>query len=183
MEMARIPWVKTICEVGFNAGHSAISWLAADMKVNLYSFDLGKHDYVRPLAEYVTQRYPGRFQIILGDSRETMPKFIREHPAVKCDIMSIYGAHFDEVIQEDFNNFQKMANPKNLLHYDDYPSGATPIRTQEMGMTWEMRKQNGKLTELFKCSFFVSGRAGNVKGGFSVGHIHASEIKNIPEKI
>ncbi|CAM9373070.1 unnamed protein product, partial [Choristocarpus tenellus] len=46
--------VTTVCEVGFNAGHSALNWLLnsrPDTKV--ISFDLGEHPYVGHAAQFL----------------------------------------------------------------------------------------------------------------------------------
>ena len=172
MDLAKIPWVKTVCEIGFNAGHSAVSWLAANPDIFLYSFDLGYHKYTRPIAQYLKQRYPGRFEIILGDSTKTLPKFIASHPTVKCDVMSIDGGHFYDIALHDFNNFRKMASARNLLHYDDYPSCSHPVQAQEIGKVWEDKRENGEMTEVLKCCFKKDVKNKIGMKGFSVGHIH-----------
>jgi len=172
MDMARLPWVKNICEIGFNAGHSAVSWLAANPDITLYSFDLGYHDYTESIGKYLKKRFPGRFHLILGDSRRTLPKFIQENPTVKCDIMSIDGGHFYDIVLHDFNNFRKMANPRNLLQFDDYPSASHPIKDQEIGRVWEEKRDSGKLSEILKCSFAKDAINKIGMKGFSVGHIN-----------
>lgn len=88
------PWIKTVCEVGFNAGHSTFNWLTANrnarvilsgadseiiaktfVKPNMlvqylflflycnmfqvYSFDLNFHNYSKPMAAYLSERFPG----------------------------------------------------------------------------------------------------------------------------
>ncbi len=40
------PGLTTMCEVGFNAGHSALAFLVADPAFRVVSFDLGAHQYV-----------------------------------------------------------------------------------------------------------------------------------------
>ena len=41
-EVARGPSVKTLCETGFNAGHSAAIWMNANPEARMFSFDLGQ---------------------------------------------------------------------------------------------------------------------------------------------
>merc|ERR1719444_529082 len=43
--VARGPTVKNICEIGFNAGHSAALFLNANPEANLYTFDIGQFAY------------------------------------------------------------------------------------------------------------------------------------------
>ena len=76
--LARQKWVETIFEIGFNAGHSAIAWLAGSKKSRLFSFDIAAHDYVRPMADYIASQLPDRFSIAFGDSKVTVPAFISE---------------------------------------------------------------------------------------------------------
>ena len=45
--------VRTICEIGFNAGHSAAMWLFAAPTAHVYMFDL----WYRPQANEAGQRY------------------------------------------------------------------------------------------------------------------------------
>merc|ERR1719291_160267 len=41
--LARLPEVKTICEIGFNKGNSAMLWLRANPKARVVMFDLWKY--------------------------------------------------------------------------------------------------------------------------------------------
>ena len=159
--------------MGFNAGHSAVSWLAAKPGTRLYAFDLGYHEYTKPMGDYLESRFPGRFQLILGDSGKTIPKFIKEHPEVKCDVMSIDGGHYYKYAIHDFINFRKMANPVNVLHFDDYPMGNSALWAQDLGRVGEEKLENGELTEILRCSF-IKGENKVLKGakGFAVGHIN-----------
>ena len=39
--LASRPWVNTVCETGFNAGHSTLQWLTGSDHAKVYSFDIG----------------------------------------------------------------------------------------------------------------------------------------------
>ena len=41
-QIARSPYVKNVCEVGFNAGHSTAIFLNANPKAKIWSWDLGQ---------------------------------------------------------------------------------------------------------------------------------------------
>ena len=43
--LARLPFVKHICEIGFNAGHSASLWLLANPTAKVTMFDIWTHEY------------------------------------------------------------------------------------------------------------------------------------------
>lgn len=44
---------RRICEIGFNAGHSAMEFLHASPGSTYVFFDLGEHAYTRPCADYI----------------------------------------------------------------------------------------------------------------------------------
>ena len=124
--LARQPWVKQVCEIGFNAGHSALYWLAASHKTSLLSFDIGVHAYSKVMADYMSLTYPGRFQIVWGSSTKSVPKFINEAQnsghMIACDIIVVDGGHkYGEAIA-DLRNMRAFArSPRHLLVIDDTP--------------------------------------------------------------
>ena len=63
-----------VCEVGFNAGHSTLNWLAADPRTAVDAFDLGAHPSAAAAFAYLSKKYPGRLRLTLGDSRATLPR-------------------------------------------------------------------------------------------------------------
>ena len=68
--LAGRPWVNTICETGFNAGHGTLQWLTGSDHAHVYSFDIGSHYYTRPMADYLNRTFPGRLHITFGDSTQ-----------------------------------------------------------------------------------------------------------------
>merc|ERR1719215_2476005 len=73
--VARGPTVRNICEVGFNAGHSAAVFLNANPEANMYSFDIGQFPYTRGNAALMKELFPERFEYIEGSSQEAVPMF------------------------------------------------------------------------------------------------------------
>ena len=57
--LAGRPWVHEVCEIGFNAGHSALIWLAAGA-TRVTAFDLGVHNASGAAAEARKPRAPPR---------------------------------------------------------------------------------------------------------------------------
>lgn len=113
--MARLPAPRTVCEIGYNAGHSAHVWLSArpDMQTKLVAFDLASHPYTTISQRHMDAlyvlllsllwwgalshvllmyRFPGRLELIAGDSLETVPAYAAEHPETQCDIVVCYAA-------------------------------------------------------------------------------------------
>jgi hypothetical protein len=59
-------------ELGFNAGHSALVMLDANPCLKLTSIDIALHQYTRRCAEIISTRYPGRFNVLFGSSRNVL---------------------------------------------------------------------------------------------------------------
>ena len=57
--LAQSPFIRTVCEVGFNAGHSALLWLHANPSIKVYAFDLFQHKYSKLALENVNMHFPG----------------------------------------------------------------------------------------------------------------------------
>lgn len=75
----------TICEIGFNAGHSAATLMAgsADTVPTYYGFDIGMHLYAAPNFGTLKSIFNDRMHITWGDSTQTVGKYFDEHPEVK----------------------------------------------------------------------------------------------------
>jgi len=117
---------KVICEVGFNAGHSMATWLAASniCEVKIYAFDLGNHNYYRAAAAlFKALLSPGQFEMIIGDSRNTLPQFYQKLGGRKCDLFHVDGGHLPGIPQSDAEFAAKLTNPGGIVIVDDTPCG------------------------------------------------------------
>jgi len=137
--LAGRPWVNTICETGFNAGHGTLQWLTGSDHAHVYSFDIGYHYYTRPMADYLNRTFPGRLHLTYGDSLMTVPRFADRHPEVKCDVILVDGGHSHSVAIGDLRNFRKLVNvERNVLVLDDTymePVSTAWIEAQAAGLT------------------------------------------------
>ena len=95
-----------VCEVGFNAGHSTLNWLAADPRTAVDAFDLGAHPSAAAAFAYLSKKYPGRLRLTLGDSRATLP--LVDHKKA-CDVVFIDGGHDSDVPAADLGNLAPLA--------------------------------------------------------------------------
>ena len=143
--------MRTVCETGFNAGFSTHLWLAAKPDIHVYSFDIGQLACSRPMAEFITSKYPGRVNITWGDSTKTLPKFMAQNPNIKCDLMVIDGGHIYSVAKQDLMNFYKMASsPLNVVLIDNYPD----LRFKnELAHAWDEGVRSGQVAEMFRCHY------------------------------
>ncbi|ELT94382.1 hypothetical protein CAPTEDRAFT_193008 [Capitella teleta] len=105
--ISKVPYIKTVCETGFNTGEGTVLWLTARPDVHVYSFDIGGHPYAKPMAKHVQELFPGRHNITWGDSTKTLPVFIKNNPGILCDIIYVDGGHTYGISKTDFENFSK----------------------------------------------------------------------------
>ena len=111
--------VKTAMEIGFNAGHSADIMLKNNPELNLISFDLGDHGYSLLGKQYIDATYPGRHTLIIGDSTMSIPKFIKDFPGKKFDLLYIDGGHEYEIAKADLENCRNLAHKESIFILDD----------------------------------------------------------------
>ena len=164
--IASSPFVRTICETGFNSGHSSFNYLTANDQVTVHSFDLGEHTYAIPMAQYLNETFPGRLFVHFGDSTVTVPQFIRENPNFRCDFILVDGGHTYDVAKADLNNLMPIASPhKNVIMFDDYPTDWG----QKFGKAWEEIISIGRIKEYMRCESSVAKKL--FQRGFVLGTV------------
>lgn len=154
--LATDPSVKTVCEIGFNAGHSALLWLSANEHLSLYSFDINHHRYTKPMAEYIQARFPKRFAVIYGPSIMTVP-VVAQLGLVQCDICVVDGAHTKDMAMADIFNMRMLAHDGTLLVIDDTAKDVRGRQNEVEDAVENIIKDN--VAEiLFECSYHNSTR-------------------------
>ena len=114
---------QRICEIGFNAGHSALEFMASG--ATCVFFDLGEHAYSEPCANYIQSLYPTRtLEFIWGDSRVMMPRWIAANPAAigTFDVVHVDGGHTSECATSDMFGAYLLTKPGGFLIVDDISS-------------------------------------------------------------
>lgn len=129
---AQLPEVVNILEIGFNAGHSAATFLSASSKVKVTSFDIGIHDYLKTGKKFIDRKFPNRHTLILGNSLETIPQFHKDNPTMKFDLLFIDGNHEYEFAIGDLNNCKLLAHKKSYVILDD----TTYVEKGQRVMRW-----------------------------------------------
>jgi predicted O-methyltransferase YrrM len=139
-----------VMEIGFNAGHSAEVFLQNNKELTLTSFDLGGNDYVNAAKEYIDATYPNRHNLILGDSRITIPIYLKNNKDSKFDIIFIDGGHTYEIAKTDMENCFHLAHKDTIVMLDDtiFTKGWEKGYTIGPTRTWTEHLKQNKIIEL-----------------------------------
>lgn len=115
-----------ICEIGFNAGHSAsiIATALENIDYNFYFFDITLNTYVRPCFQLFNKKFKNdnnKFEFIEGDSIITLPKFINDNDKLinTFDFIHIDGGHNEECITNDLKNADMLIKKGGIIVIDD----------------------------------------------------------------
>ena len=107
---------STVCEVGFNAGHSAAVWMLANPSLKLHTFDLFATRASVAALRHLQQRFPGRLFAHRGDSLSTLPS-AKLQPL--CDLIHVDGRHSYLNVVADALHSLRIAVPSAVWLFDD----------------------------------------------------------------
>ncbi|MCA9335131.1 class I SAM-dependent methyltransferase [Candidatus Saccharibacteria bacterium] len=144
--LAQQPGVKRIAEIGFNAGMSSYAFLYANPDATVVSFDLGEYDYGPPAKDIIDEEFPGRHELIFGDSTKTVLEYHAAHPEEKFDLIFIDGGHDYETARADIRNMRKLAAENAIVVTDDLTPwlawGEGPHRAWTEAIEWGVIEQD-----------------------------------------
>jgi predicted O-methyltransferase YrrM len=148
--------IKTVVEIGFNAGHSAEIFLKHNPDTNVISFDIGLHKYIPIAKQYIDRVYPNRHLLIIGDSTIQIPEFISKNN-ITADIIFIDGGHTYEVSKLDLENCVSFADSNTIVIMDDTMITNQWIKHWNVGPScvWYEKKKEGKIMELGHCDYGI----------------------------
>ena len=114
--------VKTICEIGFNSGVSALIWLLANPNARVVMFDLWVHAAAPQAERFLRQSVLGesnayRLVIYKGRSEQTVHEAARA--GERCDVLSIDGGHSYKNALADLVGMHSLASDDNVALIDD----------------------------------------------------------------
>ena len=110
--------VRDILEIGFNAGFSAGTFLACRGNITVKSIDIGTHDYILLAQKCLENQYPGRLQLVVGDSADVLPQLVRKNE--KYDMIYVDGGHEKNTPYSDINFSLQLVKPGGYILVDDY---------------------------------------------------------------
>jgi hypothetical protein len=126
--LAKLPFVRNICEIGFNGGHSAGLWLLTNPTASVTMFDIWTHPYAVPAEAFLRSPEAKQYGIVNGDERLTIIKG-SSHVTLKpyavqnpksCDIISVDGDHSHDGAVLDLRDVFPLArDEKTIILLDD----------------------------------------------------------------
>jgi SAM-dependent methyltransferase len=129
--LARQSGSVTIAEISFNIGFSSIAFLESSPEATVLSFELDRRAAVEFAKGFVDERYPGRHELVIGDSRTTVPVYADTKGGC-FDLVFVDGGHEYEIAAADIENARRLSKPGGLIVVDDlipwFPWGAGPAR-------------------------------------------------------
>jgi len=117
---------STYLEIGMLRGRSAAIVAATCPQCAIYGFDLWQPygDEENPGPEYVRNElraagHRGPVELVVGDSSETVPAFIREHPDLFFDLITVDGDHSVRGAAIDLANTLPRLKVGGIMVFDD----------------------------------------------------------------
>ncbi|MCH7828866.1 class I SAM-dependent methyltransferase [Patescibacteria group bacterium] len=111
--------IQDVGEIGFNVGFSSYAFLSARDNIQVTSFDIGTHKYVKHAKEFIDARFSGRHTLVRGNSLKTVPSFVEHNPNTKFGLIFIDGGHDYHTVITDLHNMKKLATQDTIVVMDD----------------------------------------------------------------
>ena len=136
--------VETVCEVGFNAGHSAAAMLLHN-NATLHEFDVMSLKWSRACMAEIQRLYPGRVVLHEGDSKvmgRGFAKLVQRGKAKPCDVFFVDGLHSNPQVFWDFYTAINATRPGGLIMADD-----TTAQFKTVLKMWQIHAARGDIVE------------------------------------
>jgi hypothetical protein len=117
---------RSLLEIGFNAGHSALLALDANPELTYVGIDIASNPYTVACGEILRFAYGPRFQLHVGDSRIVAPRLIIQSGAYQFDVVHVDGGHDPLTAQLDLSSALLACKPEGIVLMDD--TGADYIK-------------------------------------------------------
>lgn len=162
-----------ICEIGFNAGHSAIIWLHTLPDATYTVFDRHELAWSDVSIEFVAQLFPGqnRFTYIKGEAGlgPALTDYrLQILAGVKrpCDLLAVDGDHSEGPARADFENGALITTQEGYVFADDCSSSFPGVQN-----AWSIVKETGLVQEL-ACEEIRDRQFNGYSKGWCIGQYH-----------
>jgi hypothetical protein len=142
----------TVCETGFEIGHSALAFLHASPSTRVVSFDMMDTKYKKDCEAWLQQTYgKDRIEVIPGNTADSVPQYLKDNPKLQCGVVFPDEGHDwrDEVRTAKL--FQPHATCQTLVILDwgsdvSVMSGGTV--NSERDQRWTLLEDEGIIREI-----------------------------------
>jgi predicted O-methyltransferase YrrM len=142
-------------EIGVRRGRSAAMVGATCPQCAIYGFDLWLPDYAgapNPGPDFVRSElravgHRGSVELISGDSRKTVPAFLRQHPDLYFDLINVDGDHSVLGAASDLANTLPRLKVGGIVVFDDISSAPRLRRVWRKNIERNRRYMSWEFTE------------------------------------
>ena len=129
--------------------------MSLDDRISVVSFDIGLHEYVEIGKEFIDLKYPGRHELVLGDSVETVVEYAKNNKNTKFDLIFIDGAHEYKTAKADLVNCRALAHKDTVVIMDDTMTELGRMQQWNIGpnIAWMEGQQEGFVEPLGAVNF------------------------------
>ena len=146
---------KTYLEIGVRRGRSACVVGATAPECAIYGFDLWLPDYAgapNPGPDFVRGElakagHRGEVTLVSGDSKQTVPEFLDQHPELYVDIITVDGDHSVAGASRDMANVLPRLKVGGVIVFDDIASAPRLMRVWQWFVRDDARYKAWEYTE------------------------------------
>ncbi len=132
---------ETYLEIGVRRGRSMAAVAKVQPECTIVGFDYWKRNYagmITPGPEFVEAElkkigYRGTLNLVSGNSHQTVPQFMADHPDEYFDLITVDGDHSPEGAADDLKNVLPRLKVGGAVIFDDICHPAHP----ELGAVWD----------------------------------------------
>ena len=153
--VAKLPFVTTICDVGFSTGHNAFTFLASHPKVKVVSFALTEMPYTRPMFAHLREQYPDRINVVANTTEAAVRTYFRSHVSTTCDLVLFGGCHsYTRTVKGGVTPIILKKLMKEFLSVISYNNVIVVDETSSLYDAWSDIKEVYNITDHLRCKFF-----------------------------
>jgi SAM-dependent methyltransferase len=107
---------ESLLEIGFNAGYGCLLALTVNPSLRYTGIDIAWNPYTEPCGAYLKSAFGDRFDLIIGDSREVLPRMCRDHASF--DLIRSDAGHDFGTAQSNLLRCIELMRPNGVILVD-----------------------------------------------------------------